>query len=168
MQLNRAPLSIPLLLLKRLSSSRGPRGVHPGLRSSDLKISKRLSPKTNTSAHPVAQLSMSSLAQLSFWLAILFASVSAQGTFIQPPQPGTTGDFSNDPTYRIGENMTVKWDSNLQSMDLRLFQQYPLADGAWQYTNIECRKQPTCFAIQRRRFSCLKLTQYSGNKRYHR
>jgi hypothetical protein len=55
--------------------------------------------------------------------------------------------------------MTVEWDSDLVSMDLRLFQQYPLADGAWQYTNIERKKHPRRFAIQRRQFSWLKLTE---------
>ena len=89
----------------------------------------------------VAQLSMSSLAQLSLWLAT-FAGVSATGSFIQPPQPGPTGDFSNDPTYKIGSIMSVEWESNLTSMDLRLFQQYPLPDGVWTYTDLERMQRP--------------------------
>ena len=89
----------------------------------------------------VAQLSMSSLAQLSLWLAT-FAGVSATGSFIQPPQPGPTGDFSNDPTYKIGSIMSVEWESNLNSMDLRLFQQYPLPDGVWTYTDLERKQRP--------------------------
>ena len=80
---------------------------------------------------------MSMLVQISFWLAAFFAVVSAQGTFIQPPPPGPTGDFSNDASYKLGLNITIEWESDLQNMDLLVFQQYPSSATAWPVATIE-------------------------------
>ena len=59
----------------------------------------------------------------------LAATVKADSKFSRPPGAGPPGDYRDNPSYDVGEKLDVQWDSDLERMDLRLWQDYPAAGG---------------------------------------
>ncbi|KFY17219.1 hypothetical protein V492_00813 [Pseudogymnoascus sp. VKM F-4246] len=80
--------------------------------------------KKNTLPHPA--LAMYSLWPLTF-LAAFSASVDALNNsyFLVPPGGGPFGDYDANPTYEVGTNLNIKWQSDLETIDLVLQQDYP-------------------------------------------
>lgn len=62
-------------------------------------------------------------------LAILIShisSVTAVGSFIQPPAAGSEGDYQDDPRYQIGSTVTLHWNSESKiATDVVLIEDYP-------------------------------------------
>ncbi|KAH9903679.1 hypothetical protein F4778DRAFT_94638 [Xylariomycetidae sp. FL2044] len=54
--------------------------------------------------------------------------VFADTKFLRPPDSGPNGDFSDNPTYKIGDTLNIQWDTNLKEVDLLLWQS-PDDDG---------------------------------------
>lgn len=65
-------------------------------------------------------------------LAILLSPARGETKFSKPGPVGQAGFYRNNPSYTIGEEMKIEWTSDLESMDLVLWIEYPKpeADGA--------------------------------------
>jgi hypothetical protein len=63
----------------------------------------------------------------------LVVSVVGLSNFTQPPPAGPNANYQDNPVYQQGQKIDVQWRSNLDSMDLILFQQYPAAGKGVQY-----------------------------------
>lgn len=46
-------------------------------------------------------------------------------SFLQPPAEGPPGNYRDNPSYDVGERIDVQWTSDLDFMDLILWQDYP-------------------------------------------
>lgn len=61
-----------------------------------------------------------------FVLALLGRSVYASGDasnfFIEPPAPGTAGDFTQNNVYVVGSQISVRWATNFSEMSLAIYQ----------------------------------------------
>ncbi|KAH6889648.1 hypothetical protein B0T10DRAFT_38069 [Thelonectria olida] len=62
---------------------------------------------------------------LLFGFALFWDRAIAETSFSQPPSSGPANNFQDNPTYKVGEKIDLQWSSNLTSMDLVLWQQYP-------------------------------------------
>lgn len=66
------------------------------------------------------------------------AYVLGDSKFTQPGIAGATGDFSHNPTYDVGDRMEIEWESDLEYMDIILYQAYPkLSNGNSYVKNIK-------------------------------
>jgi hypothetical protein len=86
--------------------------------------------KENTLPHPA--LSMYSLWPLTF-LAAFSASVDALNNsyFLVPPGGGPFGNYDANSKYEVGMNLNIKWQSDLETTDLVLQQDYPATGKAY-------------------------------------
>ncbi|CAM1509572.1 Fc.00g033110.m01.CDS01 [Cosmosporella sp. VM-42] len=70
-------------------------------------------------------------------LALLFtafiSSVRCTSTFSVPGGPGPAGDYSDNPVYKVGDQKVFQWDSDLENMDLLIWQEYPTATETESY-----------------------------------
>lgn len=63
-------------------------------------------------------------------VALSVPAVRGDSQWVQPPNAGPNLNFRNNPTYEVGESMDVQWDSDIEFMDVILWQDYPGAgDG---------------------------------------
>ncbi|KAF4981264.1 hypothetical protein FZEAL_2890 [Fusarium zealandicum] len=76
------------------------------------------------------------LAALAAFPASVFCEDSV---FIQPGGPGAAGDYRYGLTYEVGEIMEVQWDSDIEIMDIVVFQDYPKTEteGEAYYVNLK-------------------------------
>lgn len=70
---------------------------------------------------------MHSLVPLAVVLGAFSKAVGATSSFSQPPAAGPANNYRDNPTYEVGENIDIQWTSDLDNMDLTLWQQYPMA-----------------------------------------
>lgn len=56
----------------------------------------------------------------------LLSLVAADTSFITPPQPGNSGDFTQNPTYELGDEIEIKWKSNNKDVSIQMWRTYPL------------------------------------------
>ncbi|KAH6985821.1 hypothetical protein BKA56DRAFT_579176 [Ilyonectria sp. MPI-CAGE-AT-0026] len=68
---------------------------------------------------------MHSLVLLGLSLAAFIPTVRSESSFSQPPGPGPAGNYRDNPTYEVGEKIDIQWSSDLETMDLLLWQEYP-------------------------------------------
>jgi hypothetical protein len=74
-------------------------------------------------------------------LVLVFAtcliSVRSESVFVQPPPSGQTGDFEDNQEYEVGDVIDVQWESDLELMDVWLWQDYPpLDNGLFRYFQV--------------------------------
>lgn len=70
-------------------------------------------------------------------LGALAAGVRATSSFVQPPAAGPEGNYRDNPIYHPGEKIDMQWTSDLDLMDLLLWQEYPPAgDGNFFYVSL--------------------------------
>ena len=50
--------------------------------------------------------------------ALAATTVKADSKFSRPPGAGPSGDYRDNPTYKVGEKLDVQWDSDLDRMAL--------------------------------------------------
>jgi hypothetical protein len=83
------------------------------------------------------------LAMISLLLAALaVAAVQATSTFQLPGGPGPAGNYRDNPVYDVGENIDIQWTSDLDYMDLYMWQDYPTpGDGTAYYKVLTCESQ---------------------------
>lgn len=63
-------------------------------------------------------------------LALSASPVRGDTSFLQPPAAGPFRNYRDNPLYEVGERIDVQWQSDLDFMDLILWQDYPGAgDG---------------------------------------
>jgi hypothetical protein len=56
---------------------------------------------------------------------------------VQPPPSGQTGDFEDNQEYEVGDVIDVQWESDLELMDVWLWQDYPpLDNGLFRYFQV--------------------------------
>ncbi|OBT82059.1 hypothetical protein VE02_09372 [Pseudogymnoascus sp. 03VT05] len=86
--------------------------------------------KENTLPHPA--LAMYSLWPLTF-LAAFSASVDALNNsyFLVPPGGGPFGNYDANSKYKVGMNLNIEWQSDLETTDLVLQQDYPATGKAY-------------------------------------
>lgn len=58
-------------------------------------------------------------------LFALLALVAADTIFITPPQPGNTVDFTQNPTYELGDEIDIKWKSAAKDVSIQVWRAYP-------------------------------------------
>ncbi|OAQ58324.1 hypothetical protein VFPPC_11659 [Pochonia chlamydosporia 170] len=66
-------------------------------------------------------------------LCAFVVSVLGKSRFTQPPANGPDGNYQDNPVYALGKQVDVQWQSDLDTMDLILFEQYPAAGKGVQY-----------------------------------
>ncbi|KAH7125944.1 hypothetical protein EDB81DRAFT_810201 [Dactylonectria macrodidyma] len=62
-------------------------------------------------------------------LGALVAGVRSEASFVMPPPGGPAYNYQDNPEYKVGKTINVEWTSDLSSMDLVIWQQYPAAIG---------------------------------------
>jgi hypothetical protein len=63
-------------------------------------------------------------------LALSITPARGDTSFLQPPAAGPFRNYRDNPIYDVGERIDVQWNSDLDFMDLILWQDYPGAgDG---------------------------------------
>ena len=62
------------------------------------------------------------------FLGALTSTAKADSNFIRPPGYGSGGDFSENPSYDLGQGINMQWNTDLEYTDLRLLQEYPRTD----------------------------------------
>ncbi|KAF7543279.1 hypothetical protein G7Z17_g10872 [Cylindrodendrum hubeiense] len=76
---------------------------------------------------------MYSPALLGLSLAAFIPTVLSTSAFSQPPGPGPAGNYRDNPVYEVGEKIDMQWSSDLETMDLLLWQEYPNAGNGQNY-----------------------------------
>lgn len=66
-------------------------------------------------------------------LCAFVVGVLGKSRFTQPPANGPDGNYQDNPVYALGKQVDVQWQSDLDTMDLILFEQYPAAGKGVQY-----------------------------------
>lgn len=64
------------------------------------------------------------LAAFGFFTCV-FAKTLTKSKFVHPPEIGNLFDYSENPTYKVGERVEFQWQSDLEYMDLNIYQGYP-------------------------------------------
>ncbi|EFY87362.1 hypothetical protein J3458_015491 [Metarhizium acridum] len=73
------------------------------------------------------------LARFILFLCVFIAGVVGKTNFTQPPANGPNANYQDNPVYQPGQKIDVQWKSDLETMDLFVFQQYPAAGKGVQY-----------------------------------
>ncbi|KAH7136880.1 hypothetical protein B0J13DRAFT_81994 [Dactylonectria estremocensis] len=63
-------------------------------------------------------------------LGALVAGVRSDASFVLPPSGGPAYNYQDNPTYKVGKTISVEWTSDLSSMDIVIWQQYPAGIGS--------------------------------------
>ncbi|KID94097.1 hypothetical protein MAJ_09936, partial [Metarhizium majus ARSEF 297] len=67
------------------------------------------------------------------FLCALAANAVCKTNFTQPPANGPNANYQDNPVYQQGQKIDVQWKSDLDTMDLFVFQQYPAAGKGVQF-----------------------------------
>ncbi|KAK7408870.1 hypothetical protein QQX98_008931 [Neonectria punicea] len=73
---------------------------------------------------------MNSLTLLAVALVAFVAGVRADSSFVTPPNGGPAGNYQDNPSYDLGETINVEWQTNLSSIDIVIWQQYPTSPAS--------------------------------------
>ncbi|KAF7554776.1 hypothetical protein G7Z17_g2656 [Cylindrodendrum hubeiense] len=68
---------------------------------------------------------MYSRVSLGVLLATLITSIRCESSFVLPPNAGPANNYQDNPSYNVGKTINVEWNSDLPSMDIIIWQQYP-------------------------------------------
>ncbi|KAK2595352.1 hypothetical protein QQS21_006952 [Conoideocrella luteorostrata] len=68
-------------------------------------------------------------------LCAFIANAVAKTSFIQPPSSGPDGNYQDNPHYRAWQDINIQWESDLASMSVMIFQQYPPGDNGTLFYN---------------------------------
>ncbi|KAK5989463.1 hypothetical protein PT974_10984 [Cladobotryum mycophilum] len=72
------------------------------------------------------------------------AGVYSESSFSQPPAAGPNSIYRDNPRYKVGQEIDLQWTSDLEYMDLLLWQQYPSAQqGQVGYTSLLSKSRST-------------------------
>lgn len=74
----------------------------------------------------------------------LAATVAANSTFVQPPNHGPGNNYQDNPVYKEGQKVDLQWQSDLDIMDLIIFQVYPSAGKGNEFFYKVKRKSACC------------------------
>jgi hypothetical protein len=86
---------------------------------------------------------MYSLGPLALAFAACLVGVRSTSSFSQPPGSGPAGNYRDNPEYDVGEKIDVQWTSDLERMDLWLWQEYPAAaEGSYYYYKLLSEWRP--------------------------
>lgn len=66
---------------------------------------------------------------LAVLIAVFSTTVASTSSFITPPPPGPAGNFQDNPTHKEGQQLEFQWTSDLKTLDLVLWQDYPTPGG---------------------------------------
>lgn len=82
-------------------------------------------------------------------LAVLVSPARGETKFTQPGPGGQAGFYRNNPPYAIGEKMKIQWTSDLDSMDLVLWIEYPApADGEASRETLQGKQPSPSLAVR--------------------
>lgn len=62
-------------------------------------------------------------------IAVLVTRGLSDTVFRKPPVPGNHGDFSENPTYEVGDTVEIEWVTNLDKVTVYLWQDFPPASN---------------------------------------
>lgn len=83
---------------------------------------------------------MYSLVPLAAIVGSFITGVRSTSQFSLPPASGPVGNYRDNPSYEVGDHLDVQWTSDLDSMDLTLWQEYPMAnedDGTFWFKKLQ-------------------------------
>ncbi|KPM43184.1 hypothetical protein AK830_g3362 [Neonectria ditissima] len=73
---------------------------------------------------------MHSLTLFVVGLVAFIAGVRADSSFVTPPNGGPANNYQDNPSYDLGETINVEWTSDLSSIDIVIWQQYPTSPSS--------------------------------------
>ncbi|OHW99299.1 hypothetical protein CSPAE12_02001 [Colletotrichum incanum] len=63
------------------------------------------------------------LGPLVTYLLLAVRSARAENRFRRPPGPGPAGDFRDNPSYTLGSQLDLQWETDFESIDLLIWQE---------------------------------------------
>jgi hypothetical protein len=81
---------------------------------------------------------MGFLLSLGIFVTTLAIGVRSASSFQQPPGPGPFENFRDNPVYDVGESIEFEWTTDLEEVDLIMWQAFPGTSGQMQFACMNC------------------------------
>ncbi|KAF7557913.1 hypothetical protein G7Z17_g233 [Cylindrodendrum hubeiense] len=69
-------------------------------------------------------------------LVAFISGARSESAFVQPSNSGPANNYQDNPTYAVGKTIDVQWTSDLSSMDIVVWQQYPISSDSTNYVRV--------------------------------